>query len=242
MRSVAYRRHLADHADLEHSEADEAARRWPVAWLLLRPAKYGPCHQLPAQVRARGRAPEGGRRSRALWVGAQAVWAWCCTCAWTGLCPAQTQALLNTQHNTEATCAPQNVQDLAIPVAINNFLPDAVIKVDGVGGREVSWMLSSCYAAAVAAAAVAAAARMAQGVAAASSSPHIPPCVTHRWRVVAATRSACECSGSRETASACSLGGRCPARRTSALKQVRGGTPRTGAESRLPDVCGNTEL
>ena len=48
--SVVYRRHLADDADLEHSEADEMARRWPVAWLILRPAKYGPRHQLPTQV------------------------------------------------------------------------------------------------------------------------------------------------------------------------------------------------
>lgn len=48
--SVVYRRHLADDADLEHSEADDAARRWPVAWLILRPAKYGPRHQLPVQV------------------------------------------------------------------------------------------------------------------------------------------------------------------------------------------------
>lgn len=55
VRSVAYRRHLADDADLEHAEADEAARRWPVAWLILRPAKYGPRHQLPAEVRRRGR-------------------------------------------------------------------------------------------------------------------------------------------------------------------------------------------
>ncbi|KAL4423903.1 hypothetical protein ABPG75_001204 [Micractinium tetrahymenae] len=49
VRSVVYRRHLSDDADLEHSEADEMARRWPVAWLILRPAKYGPRHQLPAQ-------------------------------------------------------------------------------------------------------------------------------------------------------------------------------------------------
>ena len=48
--SVVYRRHLADDADLEHSEADEMTRRWPVAWLILRPAKYGPRHQLPSQV------------------------------------------------------------------------------------------------------------------------------------------------------------------------------------------------
>ncbi|KAL4434797.1 hypothetical protein ABPG77_005324 [Micractinium sp. CCAP 211/92] len=49
VRSVVYRRHLADDAELEHSEADEMARRWPVAWLILRPAKYGPRHQLPTQ-------------------------------------------------------------------------------------------------------------------------------------------------------------------------------------------------
>lgn len=49
---MAYRRHLADDADLQHSEADDAATRWPVAWLILRPAKYGPVHQLPAEVRA----------------------------------------------------------------------------------------------------------------------------------------------------------------------------------------------
>ena len=47
VRSVVYRRHLADDADLEHSEAGEAARRWPVAWVILRPAKHGPLHQLP---------------------------------------------------------------------------------------------------------------------------------------------------------------------------------------------------
>ncbi len=47
---MVYRRHLADDAELEHSEADEMARRWPVAWLILRPAKYGPRHQLPTQV------------------------------------------------------------------------------------------------------------------------------------------------------------------------------------------------
>lgn len=50
--SVVYRRHLADDADLQHSEADEMARRWPVAWLILRPAKYGPRHQLPTQVQS----------------------------------------------------------------------------------------------------------------------------------------------------------------------------------------------
>ncbi len=50
MRSVVYRRHLADAADLERSELDDAAPRWPVAWLFLRPAKYGPRHQLPHEV------------------------------------------------------------------------------------------------------------------------------------------------------------------------------------------------
>ena len=32
-------------------QADEAAQRWPVAWLILRPAKYGLLHQLPTEVR-----------------------------------------------------------------------------------------------------------------------------------------------------------------------------------------------
>ena len=44
VRSVVYRRHLCDEAQVEHEAADEAAPRWPVAWLILRPAKYGPRH------------------------------------------------------------------------------------------------------------------------------------------------------------------------------------------------------
>ena len=55
--------HTAAQAALQHvpcalpcaapglaAQADEAARRWPVAWLILRPAKYGPQHQLPLEV------------------------------------------------------------------------------------------------------------------------------------------------------------------------------------------------
>ena len=50
VRTVVYRRHLADSADLVKSEQDDSAPRWPVAWLVLRPAKYGPRHQLPHEV------------------------------------------------------------------------------------------------------------------------------------------------------------------------------------------------
>lgn len=50
VRSVTYRKHLADVSDLEDPENFEIGQlpRWPVAWLFLRPAKYGPRHQLPA--------------------------------------------------------------------------------------------------------------------------------------------------------------------------------------------------
>lgn len=50
VRSIVYRRHLVDSPDLEGSPEDEAAPRWPVAWLFLRPAKFGPRHQLPHEV------------------------------------------------------------------------------------------------------------------------------------------------------------------------------------------------
>ena len=53
VRCVVYRRHLADSADLLSGDPDDAAPRWPVAWLFLRPAKFGPRHQLPSQVRWR---------------------------------------------------------------------------------------------------------------------------------------------------------------------------------------------
>lgn len=47
VRSIVYRRHLADISDLETDEASEAAQRWPVAWLCLRPARFAPKHQMP---------------------------------------------------------------------------------------------------------------------------------------------------------------------------------------------------
>lgn len=47
VRTIVYRRHLADADDLETDEASEMAPRAPVAWVFLRPARYGPRHQLP---------------------------------------------------------------------------------------------------------------------------------------------------------------------------------------------------
>jgi hypothetical protein len=49
VRAVVYRRHLADEADLDPGAPSAAAPRWPVAWLLLRPARHGPPHQLPTR-------------------------------------------------------------------------------------------------------------------------------------------------------------------------------------------------
>lgn len=51
VKAVFYRRHLTESSDLQQTPADQDAPRWPVAWLLLRPAKYGPRHQLPHEVR-----------------------------------------------------------------------------------------------------------------------------------------------------------------------------------------------
>jgi hypothetical protein len=51
VRSVVYRRHLADEASLDHGVSLIHSFCWPVAWLILRPAKYGPAHQLPTQAR-----------------------------------------------------------------------------------------------------------------------------------------------------------------------------------------------
>ena len=47
VRSVAYRQHLADAGDCEE---DAATVNMPIAWLFLRPAQFGPRHQLPQQV------------------------------------------------------------------------------------------------------------------------------------------------------------------------------------------------
>ena len=49
VRSIVYRRHLADYADLQRDEDSEAAPRAPVAWVFLRPVKNGPRHQLPTE-------------------------------------------------------------------------------------------------------------------------------------------------------------------------------------------------
>jgi hypothetical protein len=61
--SVVYRRHLSDDADLARPPGDTTPlavlRTVPVAWFILRPAKYGPQHQLPTQVSYR--AWVGGR-------------------------------------------------------------------------------------------------------------------------------------------------------------------------------------
>jgi len=47
VRSIVYRRHLADDADVVKDEDSNTALRAPVAWVFLRPARYGPKHQLP---------------------------------------------------------------------------------------------------------------------------------------------------------------------------------------------------
>ena len=48
VRTIVYRRHLADYCDLETDDESERARCAPVAWVFLRPARYGPRHQLPS--------------------------------------------------------------------------------------------------------------------------------------------------------------------------------------------------
>lgn len=52
VRSIAFRRHLVE--DGRCAEPAQAGR-CPVAWLFLRPAKFGPPWQLPGQVGARER-------------------------------------------------------------------------------------------------------------------------------------------------------------------------------------------
>jgi hypothetical protein len=48
VRSVAYRRHLCDESELQDTEDNLNALRWPVGWFFLRPAKHGPSFQLPS--------------------------------------------------------------------------------------------------------------------------------------------------------------------------------------------------
>lgn len=159
---MAYRRHLADDADLEHSEADDGARRWPVAWLLLRPAKYGPPHQLPTEVRRRalrargleeaGRERGGAgrpavlRRDRGALPPPQGRLSSSAPKHPSVACPMHRALRSSPSDQRRCLAHPLPIasslppQDIAVPIAIDNSLPDYCVRAEGYAERmRVQW-------------------------------------------------------------------------------------------------------